>query len=1138
MEDQEATHRCYLFDRSQVHRFSLCHTRGSDAKWAQREFARLETWKEVKREFIAHFQHPNIVAVWQNQIRNLKANAGEIQKYSDKFVDLAIKLGWNFEEPTTLWQYKSGLPVAIRAQISGLSSVGRRHLVLRDLIEMALSVEADLNLDVDWKKMNATISSEVKSDRKKYSIDLKEKKCYYCGKTGHIAENCMKKKREKFLKEGKDKKEDESKESKNKDSKPKCYKCGKPGHYANECTEEKKKKARQVSTQEEQENNKNEVTTPCRLNGIDVTALVDGGATTSFISLDFVKRHKLDIRPKNGIIAQALDNCRMKRIGIVKDAILENGARALPVTLEVAILADNIELIIGMDLFEKLGYELRGVPFTVPSKPAESSEAKEETTADGEIYESWKKVLEDNQKLGPKSICKLSGTELPVPTGDAKPIWIRQYDLPQALHSKITERVNLWKANGWVTLAPEESGWNFPLWAAPKLSKDGGPDDIRLCIDARELNKVIVSDQDNDLPHMRGIIDRLGKFDLITMLDMEDSYQQFPIKKEDQQKVSFTWNGEHLMFATVPFGLKVMTGHMQRIMEKLLGGLGRLPFLDDVAVASKADNHEKEVLEVLEKITYEAGLRLRLKKCKFAQTKVVVLGYEVSKEGIRMNPKKVKAILSWEYPENGKAMQRFLGAVNFHREFSKDFAEFMAPLDELRNHKRIHGTKELKIAFNKLKELFAQNVLLRHVDWDKEMYLSTDASNSGIGAWLGQKDEHDQLVPIICVSKKLNLTQRKWGATKRELYALMWGMNKLRMYLQGRHFVARVDHRPLVTMSTKKPNSLTDRWMEAILSFDYETVYVPGKTHDLADALSRSFHLEKPERKIRTITSENLTSEEWAALKRGKELPGLERRKELMEKCHAEGHFSVNTLFRKLFVDYKVWWRGMRKDLENLVLSCETCLRVDIKNMGYHPARSIEANRLWDHVEMDLIGPVPMSVDGYQFILTIVDVFTGYTILRPLKTKQQEEVAQALWLVMTEYGTMKILQSDNGKEFVNQVMKQLMKLYGVDRRTITPFHPSANGLVERKNKEVERLLKKLMGGVSEKWETWLSLVQLYLNMAINSRTNSAPFTLMYGRNCNGFEDFQNVMVKEEYTEEDIGIKALNFIVTAVLHKLD
>ena len=94
------------------------------------------------------------------------------------------------------------------------------------------------------------------------------------------------------------------------------------------------------------------------------------------------------------------------------------------------------------------------------------------------IANDWKAVLTANQALPVNSLCKLHGAELSIDTGNAEPVWVRQYPIPEALHARVAERVQLWIDNGWVEPAPEDCRWNLPLLAAKKPSKNGGPDDI------------------------------------------------------------------------------------------------------------------------------------------------------------------------------------------------------------------------------------------------------------------------------------------------------------------------------------------------------------------------------------------------------------------------------------------------------------------------------------------------------------------------------------------------------------------------------------------------------------------------------------------------------------------------------------
>src|SRR5258708_1263434 len=108
----------------------------------------------------------------------------------------------------------------------------------------------------------------------------------------------------------------------------------------------------------------------------------------------------------------------------------------------------------------------------------------------------------------------------------------------------------------------------------------------------------------------------------------------------------------------------------------------------------------------------------------------------------------------------------------------------------------------------------------------------------------------------------------------------------------------------------------------------------------------------------------------------------------------------------------------MFMEAEHLVGSCVDCLRFNFRNPGFHPSRSVSATGVWDHVELDLIGPLNdssaddggTSVFAYNWILVLVDVLTGFVVLRPLSSKNMKDVALATWHVICEYGPMRVLQ--------------------------------------------------------------------------------------------------------------------------------
>jgi len=299
---------------------------------------------------------------------------------------------------------------------------------------------------------------------------------------------------------------------------------------------------------------------------------------------------------------------------------------------------------------------LNDMPFSWPQdepvikqKPAtemvviadKQSELSENIDKDGIAFE-WKKIIKDNLDIPVSNVCKLPNAVISINTGDSTPSYVRQYPIPQALTGKVKARVEEWKKNGWIMDAPRGCRWNSPILAAPKPSKDKNiPDDIRVCLDARFLNDKIVEMPDSNLPLLRDVIDKLGQFKWVSVIDLADSYHQFALREEDRPKTTFTFEGKQYMFKVTPFGLKVMTGHMQRIMEHLLGDLGVIPFQDDIVIASKTEKEHVEIVaEVLNRITYVAGLRIKLKKCKFFETEAKILGMIVARSGIKMDPKK------------------------------------------------------------------------------------------------------------------------------------------------------------------------------------------------------------------------------------------------------------------------------------------------------------------------------------------------------------------------------------------------------------------------------------------------------------------------------------------------------------------
>jgi hypothetical protein len=150
--------------------------------------------------------------------------------------------------------------------------------------------------------------------------------------------------------------------------------------------------------------------------------------------------------------------------------------------------------------------------------------------------------------------------------------------------------------------------------------------------------------------------------------------------------------------------------------------------------------------------------------------------------------------------------------------------------------------------------------------------------------------------------------------------------------------------------------------------------------------------------------------------------------------AHEESaHFGAEQLFRKIWRS-GFWWKGLRKQCDGIVQSCNSCLSFNIRKQGFHPTQSLSASDPGDHVAMDLAVDLPRSRNGNVHILIMVDVASRFVVAKPLPDKTEHTVARAVLEIFTTFGPPKAMQSDRGKEFVNSVIKNLAKAAGTDQR--------------------------------------------------------------------------------------------------------
>jgi len=226
---------------------------------------------------------------------------------------------------------------------------------------------------------------------------------------------------------------------------------------------------------------------------------------------------------------------------------------------------------------------------------------------------------------------------------------------------------------------------------------------------------------------------------------------------------------------------------------------------------------------------------------------------------------------------------------------------------------------------------------------------------------------------------------------------------------------------------------------------------------------------------------------------------------DLIKSTHEFGHFGSRAVHARLTAEGYAW-PGMAAQIKKTCADCQRCQQWNASKRIFHPLRTHDASFPWDAIQVDLVTSLETDDFGFSNLLVVTDVFTSFTILRPLKDKTAETVAAALWQLFGDLGPPRLIQSDGGREFVNRIITSMVQVHGTEHRTIPAYNPRANGIVEKHGHIASMTVRKLADGIRP-WSTVLPMAQLAMNTKIKNTSNAAPFALFFNRAVNNFPSF-------------------------------
>ncbi|GFW18106.1 transposon Tf2-9 polyprotein [Trichonephila clavipes] len=677
--------------------------------------------------------------------------------------------------------------------------------------------------------------------------------------------------------------------------------------------------------------------------------------------------------------------------------------------------------------------------------------------------------------------------------------------------------------------------------------KDGT---TRLCVDYRRLNRKLVKDR-FPLPLIEDVLDRLQGAKVYTTLDLKNGFFHVDVNEDCKHLTSFVVPDGQFEFNKVPFGLSTSPSVFQRYVYSIFRELMRkgivIIYMDDLVIPAKDEKEGLEKLREVLEVASKYGLEMKFKKMSIPKKKSRIFGPRRRKwDNTSFNCKNNSRQEVSGTNNSQTSTELFRTHRGYFRKFIPAYSQIAKPLSDLTRKDNSFMFEQPQMeAFEKLKKLLSESPVLSIFQQGRTTELHTDASQQGYGAVLLQEAEDGKLHPVQYMSQKATPAEEKYSSYELEVLAVVNALKKFRTYLLGNHFKIITDCSAFQkTMDKKDLVTRVARWTLLLEEYDYEIVHRSGQRMQHVDALSRY--------PVTIITSDTLTARLQRAQQEDENIQNLESligtnnatdffikneilykyvdgreliaaprdmQTELIKLAHEKGHFSSakteEIVKREFFIP------NLSKQVQNVIINCVSCILANKKcgkKEGFlNPIPKEDVPLSTYHV--DFIGPLPSTNKRYQHILTIIDAFTKFTWLYPVKSTTLEDALDKLKLQQKTFGNPKRIITDRGSPFNSKGFDDYCTEEKIQNLQITTGVPRGNG-VERIHRTLIPVLTKLSIDDPTKWYKFVDRLQRILNSTSNRITKWSPFELLTGVTMRNKEDlYLRNLLMEEMVEE-------------------
>ena len=743
---------------------------------------------------------------------------------------------------------------------------------------------------------------------------------------------------------------------------------------------------------------------------------------------------------------------------------------------------------------------------------------------------------------------------------EVRPIAQKERKIPFALRNKVNREIQKLESEGIVEdVTNEPTPWINPLVIVPKSG-----DEIRLCVDMRCANKAIERTR-YPTPTIDEILIKTRGSNIFTKLDLNSAFHQLELSPESRAITTFQTETRIKRFTRLIFGVNSAQEELQHALSDVLRDIdGAINIADDILIYAKSDQlHDEILLRVLTRFQ-EKGLTLNFNKCIFGQESLNYYGYIFSSQGIKPNPLKLQEIRNTPVPENTKALQSFLGLMNYFKRFIPNYSTLTYPLRQLlRKDNEWNWSPECVDTFTKLKTILTSESCIGYFDENNDTIVYADASPFGVSSILLQKQPGTQDAKIISYSSRaLSPAEQKYSQIERECLAIVYACEHNRLYVYGRHFTIYNDHKPIVN-TLNNPKSKVPLRIERLTlrlqGYNFDLKHVKGEDN-IADYPSRHPYNTHPDQsnvesyikfvgslacpnaisldEIKRETLKDDVLQQVAHLSRTNTWYKLD---EITKYPELQKHYATLNSYRRVAKEITVSTDNDILLKDNRIILPEVYQKIAIKlahsgHMGIVKTKSLLRSKIYfpnidKMTEEEIRNCLPCQAVGKQntpaplnitptpkhvweiintdylgplpngwYLFVLIDQKSKYPEVEFIRNTSADTLIPCLKRIISTFGIPDTIISDNGPPFTSYQLKEFFRHYGINHRRITPRWPQSNGQVERFMKP---LMKVIQTAHLERRD-WKSAVYDFLFAYRNTphcTTHIAPSTLIFNRKC-------------------------------------